>query len=247
MVLPLSVTIIASNEEQNIGRCLRSIRDLADEIIVVVNDCHDKTVEIAKAFNAKVYEEIWHGFSQQKNLALHHASQPWILCIDADEEVDGELHDSIASFIKANDHAYSGAYFARSTFFINRWIRHGDWTPDYKTRLLRKKHGSWTADRVHEKLNISGQIKKLEGHLLHYSFKSVEDYMKKNVKYAELFESPQERSIPIILLHSCWKFIRGYLFKLGFLDGFPGFYIAYTQAFFTSYKYMRILAKNRNK
>ncbi|MDR3273827.1 MAG: glycosyltransferase family 2 protein [Puniceicoccales bacterium] len=244
MALPLSVTVIASNEERNIGRCLRSIRNLASEIIVVANDCHDKTVEIAKSFNAKVHEETWHGFAHQKNLALGYASQPWILCLDADEEVDNELRESILSFIKTNDHSYSGAYFARRTYFINRWMKHGDWSPDYNLRLLRRKHGSWSKDRVHEKLNVSGQIKKLEGYLLHYSFENVEVYMKKNMKYAELFESTDQKSIFSILLRSCWKFIRGYFFKLGFLDGLPGFYVAYSQAFFTAYKYLRMLFKN---
>ncbi|MDR0595167.1 MAG: glycosyltransferase family 2 protein [Puniceicoccales bacterium] len=245
MALPLSVAIIASNEEKSIGRCLRSVNDLASEIIVVVNDCKDKTVEIVKAFNGKVYEETWYGFSHQKNLAIGYTSQPWILCLDADEEVDGELHDSIVSFIKANNHSYCGAYFARRTFFIDRWIKHGDWNPDYNLRLFRKKHGSWSNDRVHEKLNVSGPIRKLEGHLLHYSFENIEDFMKKNMKYAELFESKEEKSLFIILLRSCWKFIRGYFFKLGFLDGLPGFYIAHAQAFFTMYKHMRILIKNR--
>ncbi|MDR2436205.1 MAG: glycosyltransferase family 2 protein, partial [Puniceicoccales bacterium] len=195
MALPLSVAVIASNEERNIGRCLRSINDLASEIIVVVNDCHDKTVEIAKSFSAKIYEKPWHGFSYQKNLALEYTSQPWILCLDADEAVDDELHESIVSFIRINDHAYSGAYFSRRTFFMNCWIKHGDWAPDYNTRLFRKKHGLWSKDRVHEKLNVSGHLKKLEGHLLHYSFASIESYMKKNMKYAELCESLEHKSM----------------------------------------------------
>jgi glycosyltransferase involved in cell wall biosynthesis len=243
MALPLSVTVIASNEERNIGRCLRSINDIASEIIVVVNDCYDKTVEIAKSFNAKIYEKPWHGFSYQKNLALEYATQPWILCLDADEEVGDELHESIASFIKLNDHSYYGAYFSRRTFFMDRWIKHGDWAPDYNTRLLRRKHGLWSKDKVHEKLNVSGQVKKLEGFLFHYSFANVESYMKKNLRYAELFESPEQKSIWSILLRSCWKFVRSYLLKLGFLDGVPGFYIAHSQAFFTMYKYMRMLIK----
>jgi glycosyltransferase involved in cell wall biosynthesis len=242
MALPLSVAVIASNEERNIGQCLRSINDLASEIIVVVNDCHDKTVEIAKSFSAKIYEKPWHGFSYQKNLALEYTSQPWILCLDADEVVDNELHESIVSFIKANDHAYSGAYFSRRTFFMNRWIKHGDWAPDYNTRLLRKKHGLWSKDKVHEKLNVSGHLKKLEGHLLHYSFANVESYMKKNMKYVELYKPLERKSMLNILLRSCWRFVRCYFLKLGFLDGIPGFYIAYSQAFFTMYKHIRGLA-----
>lgn len=237
MKLPLSVAIIASNEEDNIERCLRSVSDLASEIVLVLNDGTDGTCSLAKSFNAKVYHEPWHGFSEQKNIAARYSSQEWILSLDADEELDDVLKQSIRRFILANDERYHGAYFSRRTFFMGRWIKHGDWSPDYVTRLFRSERGRWSNEPVHERLIVFGDTKKLKGHLLHYSYRSVKEHMYKNLKYAELNVLARKHNSWSIFFHSFWKFFRGYFLKLGFLDGFAGFYVASMQGFFTLYKY----------
>ncbi len=239
MNVPLSVAIIASNEEDNIGRCLQSVLPISSEIIVVVNDSTDNTCEIARSFGAKVYFHPWEGFSVQKNFALSMSSQKWILCLDADEELDDVLCHSIKNFIQDSNHKYSGAYFSRRTFFMNRWIKYGDWSPDYITRVVRKGYGQWSNNNVHEKLIISGKVKKLPGYLRHYSYRSISQYIYKNLRYAELYATEGENTIKHIkaVSHALWKFFRGYVIKLGFLDGYAGLYIALMQSFFTLYKY----------
>ncbi len=237
MKLPLSLVIIASNEEKNIARCLRSAADLVSEIILVENDTTDDTCSSAASFGAKIFHESWHGFAEQKNLAVQYASQEWILSLDADEELDDQLKHSILQFIASDDQRYHGCSFSRRTFFMNRWIKHGDWAPDNVTRLFRKGYGRWSGDNVHERLIIDGKVKHLSGHLLHYSYASVREYMYKNLKYAELGAHMHKHSKLNILLRSFWKFFRGYFLKLGFLDGFPGLYIAIMQSCFTLYKY----------
>ncbi len=237
MKLPLSIAIIASNEEDHIGRCLCSVTSIASEIIVIENDSVDKTCDIAQSLGAKIFHEDWKGFSAQKNLAIKRTSQPWILCLDADEELDDVLLCSITKFITEDDKRYNGAYFSRRTFFMNRWIKHGDWFPDYVTRLFRMGYGEWSSDQVHEKLIIRGCIKRLSGNLLHYSYRSLTDHMYKNLKYAELGVTFKNRSWINIFLRTFWKFFRGYFLQLGFLDGFAGLYIALTQGFFTMHKH----------
>lgn len=238
MKLPLSVAIIASNEEKNLDRCLSSVVNIASEIIVVVNDCTDRTCEIANSFDAKIYHKPWQGFSIQKNFALKCSTLDWILCLDADEALDTELRDSIMKFILANGQNFVGAYFSRRTFFMNRWIKHGDWSPDYVTRVVKNGYGRWSDNTVHEKLLIEGEVKKLRGHLLHYSFENFKDHMHKNIKYAELSQCSNNMGFWTIVIRSFWKFCRGYFLKLGFLDGRAGLYIACTQALFTMYKYL---------
>lgn len=238
MKLPLSIAIIASNERDNIERCLRSIVSVASEIVLVENDTTDDTCTLAEQFGARIFHEPWRGFSEQKNYAIDRTTQPWILCLDADEEVDDELLRSIQRFIQSNDPRYDGAYFSRRTFFLNRWIKHGDWSPDHVARLFRSGRGRWSDDPVHERLIVAGRTKKLAGHLLHYSYRSVRDHMYKNLKYAELSVHNGRSSCLCVVIRSFWKFFRGYFIKLGILDGFAGFYIAYTQSMFTLYKHI---------
>lgn len=237
MKLPLSVVVIASNEEDVISRCLGSVVDLAAEIIVVENDSTDNTCALASSFGARIYHEAWHGFSIQKNLAIGYATQPWILCLDADEQLDGTLKQSIQKFILADNPRYAGAYFSRRTFFMGRWIKHGDWSPDYVVRLFRADFGRWSGDPVHERLIVDGELTHLRGHVLHYSYRSIREHMHKNLRYAELGAPSKKHGNLCIILRAFWKFFRGYFLKLGFLDGFAGFYIAYMQGVFTLYKH----------
>ena len=125
--LPLSVVIIAKNAENHLPRCLKSIQSIAQEIILIHNDCTDDTVKIAEDFGAKTVEQQWLGFRDQKNVALDHANQPWILSLDSDEELSLELKQSIVKFINLDNPNINGAFFARKVWFMGRWITHGDY------------------------------------------------------------------------------------------------------------------------
>lgn len=243
----ISVVVIARNAEKLLKKCLESVSDFASEIIVVVNDCNDRTEEIAKSFNAKIIEHKWEGFCAQKNFALSLATCKWILSLDADEVVSYNLKLSILNFIKNNE-TFSGAKFNRKTFFLGKWICHGDWYPDCSVRIIKNGCGEWSGGSVHERLIVCGNVKKLNGDLLHYSFESLNDHILKNIKYADLAISSvdpsyRSKSIFSVIMHSAWKFFRGYFLKCGFLDGFAGYYIAKSQAFLTLYKYTG-LSKN---
>ncbi len=244
-VQELSVIIIAKNAEKTIARCLQSVAPIASEIVVVINDCTDDTRSIAESYGARVIEHEWEGFREQKNFALSQARCEWVLSLDADEALSDRLGDAIKSFIRSSAQPYSGAKFARKTLLLNRWITHGDWYPDYTIRLFRKDAGAFVGGRVHEGVQITGNVKCLSGDILHYSCEDFNEFVKRNIEYADLsvhdmFERGCRPSFLTAILRSCWKFFRCYVIKLGFLDGVGGFFVAKLQAFTTLYKYIKL-------
>lgn len=251
MKLPISVPIIAHNEAHNIERCIRSVKDWVSEIIVVVNDCTDGTDKIAEQYGARVYTHPWHGHRDQKNIAREYATQPWVFAIDADEEVSPALKGSILHFFKTKDcETFEGAYFPRKVWFLGRWITHGDWYPDYSLRLFRADCGKWEGSVEHDKIALKGRAKKLKGDLHHYSFPSLNILNEKINYYGDIFlkrllEKKARFSWVAVLFRSFWRFFRAYILRRGFLDGFPGFYIAYCQAFATFYRYSRLYEYNQ--
>lgn len=249
--LPISLIIIARNEEKNLPRCLNSAAPWVTEIVGVINRCTDKTKEILESYGAKVYEHEWEGFTNQKNNALKYALQPWVLSIDADEEISPYLARSIQEFIESKQD-YNGAYWARKTWFLGRWIKHGDWYPDHVLKLFKREKGRFCGGRIHETVIVDGAVKKLKGNLLHYSFNSIDHMSKKFLSYAEAFlndkleKGHNQFSITKTILRAFWRFFRCYFVRLGFLDGYPGFYIAVNQSFYTLFRYTQ-LYENKQK
>ncbi len=247
--LPISISIISLNEEANLRRCLASVADLAQEIVIVDSGSTDRTAEIAAEFGAKFVHQDWLGYTAQKNHCLTLCSQPWILALDCDEELTPDLRNSIHSFFKNDDFVrFDGAWMSRLVWFMGRWIRHGDWYPDRKVRLFRRDKSQWAADgggQVHERLDVAGPCTTLQGDLLHYSFKNIQHYLVKHVQYSNVFlETQRSKGKRWSLLHTVfrpwWRFTRAYFLKLGFLDGFPGMWIAVATAFFTFDRYSRM-------
>ncbi|MDD4933352.1 MAG: glycosyltransferase family 2 protein [Methylacidiphilaceae bacterium] len=243
--LPISVTMIACNEARNLPRSLGSVAGWVEEIIVVVNDCIDRTPQIAREFGARVEEHSWTCRRDQKNVALALATQPWVLGLDADEEVSLEMRKAIQEFFSGADQKFDGASFRRKTWFLNRWITHGDWYPDYNLRLFRRGRGRWGGNREHDKLLLDGRMKRMRAELLHYSFPTVEDNVRKITAFAAAFaEERQRKGLGFqwkdLLLRPLWRFVRGYVFRLGFLDGFPGLYIATVTAVATFVRYAKL-------
>ena len=243
--LPISVTMIACNQELNLRRCLPSFAGWVSEIILVTNDCRDATAAVATQFGARVFDHPWHGHRDQKNIALDYASQPWVLALDSDEAVSPRLANSIATFIIADDPQWNGAACNRTTWFINRWIRHGDWYPDRKLRLFRRGKGHWGGVTEHDKIVLEGKASRLDGDLLHYSFPDLRSYHERQPVYVEAFfereaAESRPRSFAESALRPVWRFLRAYFLRLGFLDGFPGLYIALATSYFTLYRYGRL-------
>ncbi|HZP59398.1 MAG TPA: glycosyltransferase family 2 protein [Opitutaceae bacterium] len=243
-LLPVSVVIVAKNEWHNLPRCLASVQGWVSEIVVALNDTTDDSEAVARSFGARVQTLPWQGYRDTKNAALALASQPWALALDADEEVSSELGGEIAAFFDRGDAArFSGARFPRKVRFLGRWITHGDWYPDYSLRLFRRDRARWGGNAyLHEKIDCSGEVATLRGDLLHYPYDTLAAQQRKMVTYAELFVQQGSAegatiSPPGILGRACWRFIRAYILKRGFLDGFPGLVAALVNAHYTFLRY----------
>ncbi|MDB6169893.1 MAG: glycosyl transferase [Verrucomicrobia bacterium] len=245
--LPLSVVIVARNEAQNLPRCLASVQGWTAETVVALNDTTDDSETAARKFGAVVRRIPWQGYRDTKNAALALASHPWVLSLDADEEVSSRLRKSITAFLARPDRdAFAGARFPRKVWFIDRWITHGDWYPDLSLRLLQRRRSRWGGDAfVHEKVECDGPVATLAGDLHHYSFPTLSSHVAKINPFADLFMQQQQArakkfSLPAAVFRPGWRFIRGYLLKRGFLDGYPGFYIAWATAFGAFVRYSRL-------
>ncbi|MCX5591300.1 glycosyltransferase family 2 protein [Alcaligenes endophyticus] len=251
MTLPtLSVIIITKNEQAHIQACLESVA-FADEIIVVDSGSTDRTVEIAAAFGAKVsITTDWPGFGPQKNRALDLATSEWVLSIDADERVTPELADSIRQELtQPRATAYR---IARLSEFAGRWIRHSGWWPDRVLRLFRRDLGRFTTVKVHERVNVSGSVLTLQGHFLHYPYASLEVFINKINQYSssaaqQAFERGKRTSVIGPFGHSFWTFLRHYVLRRGFLDGWQGLFLAGMAATGSFYRYVKLYSLIRRK
>lgn len=245
--LPLSVAIIAKNEAQNLPRVLASVRGWVSEIVLVLNDTTDASESIAHAAGANVHHLAWRGYRDTKNAASDLTTQPWILSLDADEEVSPALRADIVAFLSRPDAAsFAGARFPRKVWFIDRWITHGDWYPDYSLRLFHRDRARWGGDAfVHEKVECRGPVETLRGDLHHFSFPTLASHVAKINPFADLFvQQQQERgtrfSSSSAVFRPAWRFFRAYVLRRGFLDGFPGLYIAWATAFGAFVRYSRL-------
>ena len=181
--LPLSVSLISYNEENNIARTLESVKNIAAEIIVVDSHSTDKTREMAATFGAKVYEEDWKGFIEQKKSSLKKCTQEWVLCLDCDEVVSQQLRYSIIDAIMSDNN--SGCFINRRTFYLGKLLKYS-WQPDYNLRLVKKSDDpEWGGYEPHASLKNKGGTAKLNGDLIHYTYNSFDDHMRKLVNYAK--------------------------------------------------------------
>jgi len=239
----ISAIIIAKNEETNIGRCLKSV-EWVDEIVVVDDGSTDRTLDIAREYGAKIFQIEWEGFGAAKNYALDKAISDWVLSIDADEEVTGELALEIKRVIK-DDTSTGGFMIPRVTNFLGRWIKHSRWYPDYVLRLFKRKHGRFTEALVHEKVVLEGRNEHLKNHLKHYSYPDIDTYCRKLRNYSylganELYKNGKRFSPFQLIIKPPASFIRHYITGAGFLDGVEGFMIASLSAMGVMLKYIKL-------
>jgi len=252
--LPISVCLIAGNEAHRIRRALDSVAGWTSEIIVVTDDkVTDSTGGIAASCGAKVFCEPWKGHAAHRNFASRKASQPWLLAIDADEVISEKLRDEIiAEFQNEGGRPLPAAFsFPRLSFFCGRWIRHGDWYPDRKVRLWQRDAGQWEGD-PHEKLVLEGHVTPLCSDLLHYSNESINHTLIKIGQVSSDFvRQCRTRNRRVgwtdLAVRPFWKFIRAYIIRFGFLDGWPGYFIAWINAFSTVVRYSKVLESEQDQ
>jgi len=244
--LPLSVCMVSGAEAHRIGRALASVADWAGEILVVLNqEAADGTEEIALRHGAKVFREPWKGFVGQKQSVAEKATQPWLLNLDADEVVPPALAGEIAAVV-GNSSALHAAYqFPRCTFYCGRWIRHGDWYPDRVLRLWRRGAAKWTGQDPHAYLEVNGSVGRLRSDLLHESNESIGRQIAKIAPYQAGFVQQRvargsSAGFFELVVRPGWRFVRAYFFRLGFLDGWQGFYIAALSSFSTLTRYAMV-------
>jgi glycosyltransferase involved in cell wall biosynthesis len=246
----ISVVIIAKNEAHIFGRILKSLDGVSDDIVVVDNGSTDGTPALCKQFNARVIETAWMGYGPTKNTGIDAARHDWILNIDADEAIDEELKNALINLPLQNEQEIFEVRF--KNFFMDKWIRYGEWGRDQHIRLFNRKKYRWNDATVHESLGITADTKitMLPGNILHYTVHSREEYEQKTINYAKLNAkkyADQGKTGGFFKLYfsPLFSFIHNYFIRLGFLDGKEGLLIAKTTARYTflKYRFLRELQK----
>lgn len=245
----LAVVIITLNEERNIGRCLKSLRDLADEIIVLDAFSTDQTRKICENYPVRFEQRAWEGYAASKNYLNSLVSSDYILSLDADEALSEALYEEIKA---EKEKGFSGTYSVnRMTNYMGKWIRHSGWYPDIKPRLFPKEGSYWSGEYVHEELIHSpSDVQIFNGVLEHYSYYSYEDHRARADKYslltAKKFHAKGKKVGPLKpVISALGRFVAMYFIKLGFLDGWKGFKIAQISAQSNVLKYKELRRLNR--
>ena len=247
----LSAVIITFNEEKNIGRCLDSLKDIADDIVVVDSFSSDKTEEICISKGVRFVQHKFAGHIEQKNWAITQAKFPYILSLDADEAVDETLKKSILTV--KNNWQQDGYYMNRLTNYCGKWIRHCGWYPDKKLRLWDSRKGKWEGINPHDKYELFEGDKNtgyLKGDILHYSYYSIEQHLQQTEKFTTL----SAKALHLKGIKSNWiklfispavKFLQSYFLRLGILDGYYGFMVCKISAHSTYLKYYKLKQLNK--
>jgi len=248
--MKISAVIITFNEEDRLPDALASLQGIADEIVVVDSYSTDRTLAIARAAQARVWQNRFEDYGRQKNFALGKAAHEWILNLDADERVSPELKRAIGDLKEKAAPAGVAAFaIKRKTFYLGRWIRHSGWYPDRKIRLFKKSAATWQG-RIHEKLLVTGAVARLGGDILHFTYRDIGDHVRRLEGYAnfqaeEIVRQDKKLLLPRLFILPPVTFLRHYVWKLGLLDGFPGLVIATISSWGTALKYLKAMAMKR--
>jgi len=249
--LPVSAYVITYNEEKNIRRCLESLQDFA-EIVVVDSQSEDKTIEICREFTEKIWQRPWPGFKEQFSYALSLTGNEWVFSLDADEVASPELLDEIRRlFDGVGRDKVNGYYMSRMTYYLGRWIRHGTWYPDYKLRLFKKSVGRYVGENPHPKVIVDGETVRFKGKILHYTMGSFSKNLQILDSYTDIYaqnriDASARFSIMAMVTRPMLEFLKGYVIKAGFRDGMPGLIIAVTSAFAVFSRYVKFWEKKNS-
>ena len=245
----LSACIITYNEADRIEACLRSL-SFCDELLVVDSHSSDGTRELAAALGARVIARDWPGYRSQKQFAVDSAAHDWVLCVDADERVSGQLRAEIVALRERGFAGAAGWSVPRITEYFGRFLRHGNAYPDRLVRLFDRRRGGWSGEEIHENTKVTGRIGRLSGHLEHFSYRSLSDHLSRMQRYADLmaqalYERGRRCGLTPVLVNPQWRFVRGYLLRLGFLDGWRGLVFALIEANYVRRKYLGLFMRSR--
>ena len=241
----ISSITIAKNEETNIARCIESLYECVDEIVVLVDEeSSDKTFDIVKSYpNVKCEVVKWMGYAKTKQYGVSLCSNNWILWIDSDEVLTKELSDELIKF-KTSSLVFSAYSIPRKAFFLGKWIKHSGWYPGRVTRLFNKHKVKFSENDVHEHLLVNGETGELKSDLEHFTDPNIHHYFQKFNRYTtlaaeELVKKGRSFSITDLLLRPVGIFLKMYFLKLGFLDGIQGFILAVFSSAYVFTKYCK--------
>ncbi len=235
----LSVFVLAKNASKNLDECLAAARGLADEIVVVVDaDSRDKTADAARSYTDKIFTRVFDGFSTMKGFGLAQCTREWALNLDTDERLTPELARSIEEVKRSSGNFVNGYAVNRLPYFLGKPIRHGGWYPDWVIRLVRRSQASYPPRPVHERLEVSGQTSRLAGNLFHYTATDWKGFLEKQRRFAAL--SAVRPSVWARYTHPPAAFVKSAILQMGILEGWRGLAVAYSQAYYSYYKYKNI-------
>jgi len=245
----ISAVIITKNEEDNIEDCILSLVGVVNEIVIVDSNSTDRTKEICSKFNVNFHIRDFLDYSDQKNYGNSLAKYDYILSIDADERLSEELRNSIKQ--ESNNYIYDVYSVSRRTNYCGKWINYSGWYPNKKFRIWKKGIAKWKGT-IHEGLTFNTeQIGYLNGDLLHYSYKSINEHLDRINIYSSLMaEEIINKNKKITIFHlsvkPIFKILHRYFFKLGFMDGFYGLVISILSGYYTFFKYSKAIVMKKN-
>ncbi len=245
----VSVLVPTFNEEENIRDCLESVK-WADEIVVVDSYSTDRTLEIARKYTDRILQHEYVNSASQKNWAIPQVSNEWVMIVDSDERVTPELRDEILGILE-NPGEYVGFRMYRRNHFMGKPIRYCGWQSDDVLRLFMRDKGRYQEREVHADVFIEGKVGVLKNKLLHYTFKSFDQYMKKFDRYTRWASKDRAKKTPKVrwyhlTLRPLWRFFRQYILYLGVLDGKAGLIICSLAAYSVFMKYARLWADQQS-
>lgn len=243
----VSVTIITLNEEKNLPRCLESVKNFADEMVIVDSGSTDRTVEIAKKYGAKIYERKFDNYGNQKNYAVNKANSKWILSLDADEVVTKELAKEIREIIKNSE--YNGYLVPRRNILLGKEIKYTRWSPDTHIWLWRKGKGRWKGE-VHEEVVVEGEVGRLNNAKIHYQYETVSEFLEMMNKFTdkmadEMVSKSKKFSYFMMFFAPTLSIGRRFFYKKGFLDGWRGFVLSYLMAIYRMTTWIKVWERQK--
>lgn len=238
-----SVCTITLNEEKDLPRALDSVREVADEIVVVDCGSTDRTQQIARERGAAVFYHAWTSYEEQWNFAASCAANEWILVLAADEELTPELRASLANW-KQQKPRFAVYEMARRAWYLGAWIKHSGWYPDVQRRLYRRDFARFVGI-VHEGLQFQGKPGRLDGDLLHYTFHSFAEHEERVERYTtlaarQLFASGKRSWRAAMWFAAPWSWFQNFFLRGGFLDGSRGALISKMAARNVRLKYRKL-------
>jgi glycosyltransferase involved in cell wall biosynthesis len=248
----ISACVIAFQEADRIGDCLRSLA-FCDEIVVVDSGSTDGTQDIARGLGAVVVEHAWPGFGPQKDFCARHAAHDWILQLDADERVSRTLRHEIESLRESGLATHSGWDMPRCTNYLGAWIVRGGWYPDRQLRLYDRRRGSWNVGREpHPRVGVEGSVGQLSGDLFHDTYRSFGHHLATIDSYTTImaqgmYERGKRARTLDLFTHPLARFVRFYVLKRGFLDGWRGAVIAIIAAYYAFLKYAKLMVLQKGR